>query len=146
MRKTIFLALLLAAIWAKPALAQEVDFYTDGFVAQPVATQAAVGSISALTSEPSFLAPTQQWDSSSFLGTDTTINAPALDTATTNAAATDTATSFAGSPLQAASQGDQMHTSSPTGEGPQGDPAKTTSTTGKQNQGLNLPPCCYGIL
>jgi hypothetical protein len=151
MRKAIFLTLLLTALGATPALAQEVDFATGGFVALPVGLQVSLDSVSGLTNDPSFLAPAQQWDTS-FLapstnssGTDTTTNAAALDTATVNSAPTDI-NDTGGTAYQNASQGDAMHTSSKTGEGPQGVAPNTTSTTGPQNAGLNLPPCCYGIL
>jgi hypothetical protein len=146
MKKAILLGLLLTALGARPALAQEVDFATGGFVALPVGLQVSLDSVSGLTNDPGFLAPVQQWDTS-FLApsTDTTTNAAALDTATVNPAPTDVNDTGA-SAYQNASQGDEMHTSSKTGEGPQGVAPQTTSTTGRQNAGLNLPTCCYGIL
>jgi hypothetical protein len=134
MKKALLFAIFTTAIFATPALADgEVDFFTNGFVAQPLSAEAPVGA--ALTGEPSFLAPPQQFDMTSLApATDAAVDQPAADT------------SLAGTAYDNASQGDAMHTSSATGTGPQGTAARTTNTTGKQNAPLNLPVCCYGIL
>ncbi len=146
MKKAILLTLFLIGFAAMPAFSQEVDFATNGFVAMPVNTQAAAGSLTALTGQPAFLAPVQQWDSASFLGPTTAENEAAAASEAAAAANDAPDSSFAGTPYESASQGDAMHTTSTTGEGPQGTAPNTTSTTGPQNAGLNLPVCCYGIL
>ena len=141
---------LQATVGSLSALTNDASIFTDGFLA-PVGLQFTIDSASALTSGTSFvappqqlnapamdfLAPPQQFDQSSFL-------APTATNTSNEAAAN--AAQAANGVMDSAAQGDQAHTTNKTGEGPQGETHAASSPTGKQNQGLNLPPCCYGIL